>query len=86
MCWGEGVNRIMRLQYCEATKQELVAVNELLFCLRLFDYLDGSRGCDSIHISNPNHLRVDPPPIHKSTFLHTGSGRFLCPCVRRGGE
>lgn len=53
-----GVNRIMRLQCCEATKQELVALNELLFCLRPFDYLGGSRGCDFIHISNPNLVIV----------------------------
>lgn len=55
---GMGVNRIMRLQCCEATKQELVALNELLFCLKLFDYLGGSRGCDFIHISNPNLVIV----------------------------
>lgn len=43
---GVRVKRIMRLHCCEATKQELVALDELLFCLRPFDYLGGSRGFD----------------------------------------
>lgn len=71
-----GVNRIIRLQYCEATKQELVAVNELLFCLRPFDYFDGSRGCDFIHISNPNLVLVSLSDTHTHTLTH------LCPCER----
>lgn len=37
------VNKIIRLQCYEATKQELGAINELLSCLGLFDYLGSSR-------------------------------------------
>lgn len=62
-----GVNRIIRPQYCEATKQELVAVNELLFSLRPFDYFGGSGGCDFIHISNPNLVLVALSDAH----IHT---------------
>lgn len=77
-----GVNRIMRLQCCEATKQELVAVNELLFCLRPFDYLGGSRGCDFIHISNPNLVIVHPPSTNPPSHTNTHSQVFMCPRVR----
>lgn len=58
---GGGVHGIMRLQFCEATKLELVAQNELLFCLRCFDYSGGSGGRDFIHIPNPNLVIVCTP-------------------------
>lgn len=45
-----GVNRIMKPQRCEATVQELVTPNELLFCLTPLDYCIGSRLCEFIHI------------------------------------
>lgn len=55
-CRGSGgISRRMRAQRRDATKQELVALNEFSFCLRPFDYLGGSRGWDFTHVSNPNH-------------------------------
>ena len=76
-------NRIMRLQCCEATKLELVALNELLFCLRPFDYLGGSRGCDFIHISNPNLVIAHPHPPHRTPplYTHTLTGKYMCVLV-----
>lgn len=47
---GVEIKRIMRLQGCEATKQEFVALNELVFCLRTFDYLGGMEGVISFTV------------------------------------
>lgn len=69
----------MRPQHHEATKQELVALNEFLFCLRLFDYLGGKRGWDFSHISNPNLVRER----HRHTHTHTQLVSTCdCACVK----
>lgn len=76
---GMGANRKMRPQCYEATEQELVALNELLFCLRPSDYLGGSRRCDFIHISNRKIVIM----VYTHTHKHTRRWVRACGCARR---